>query len=140
MIYIFIYIIIYIYIYIYTVLFNRFAHSAWPCLVGLVGLVSCFVWCVWLVWWVWFVFLFFFLMEKDPIWVFFFHIVLCFFVVCWSLEVTVSVILVSLGRLWTCLVPGGVQGGDLVEMIRSIGPLLAPFWDIFWSNTVMFLR
>ena len=37
-----------------------FAHSAWPCLVGLVGLVSCFVWCVWLVWWVWFVFCFVF--------------------------------------------------------------------------------
>ena len=58
----------------------------------------------------------------------------------WSLEVTFSVILVSLGRLWTCLVPGGVQGADVVEIPLSIGPLLAPFWGHFWSKTVMFLR
>ena len=35
---------------------------------------------------------------------------------------------------------GGVQGGDLVEMIRSIGPLLAPFWSHFWSKMVMCFR
>ena len=35
---------------------------------------------------------------------------------------------------------GGVQGADLVEMILSIGPLLAPFWNHFWSKTVMCLR
>ena len=58
----------------------------------------------------------------------------------WSLEVTFSEILVSLGRLWTCLVPRGVQGGDVGEIVRSSGPLLAPFWNIFLSNTVMFLR
>ena len=62
------------------------------------------------------------------------------FVDFWSLGVTFSVILVSLGRLWTCLVPGGVQGGDVVEMIRSIGPLLAPFWSHFWTKMVMRLR
>ena len=39
--------------------------------------------------------------------VFFYIILLCFFVDFWSLEVTFSVILVSFGRLWTCLVPGG---------------------------------
>ena len=33
--------------------------------------------------------------------------VLCFFMDCWSLEVTFGEILVSLGRLWTRLVPGG---------------------------------
>ena len=58
----------------------------------------------------------------------------------WSLEVTLSVILVSLGRLWTCLVPRGVQGADLVEIVRSSGALLAPFWSHFWSETVMCLR
>ena len=59
---------------------------------------------------------------------------------CWSLEVTFSVILVSLGCLWTRLVPGGVQGADLVEIVRSSGALLAPFWSHFWSKTVMCLR
>ena len=34
----------------------------------------------------------------------------------------------------------GVQGGDVVEMFRSSGPLWAPFWGYFWSKTVMFLR
>ena len=58
----------------------------------------------------------------------------------WSLEVTVSEILVSLGRLWTCLVPGGVQGGDVGEIVRSSGSLLATFWNHCWSKTVMCLR
>ena len=80
----------------------------------------------------------FFKMEKDPMWL----IVspLFFFMDCWSSEVTFSVMLVSLGRLWTCLVPGGVQGADVVEIPLSIGPLLAPFWGNFWSKTVMCLR
>ncbi len=65
---------------------------------------------------------------------------LCFFMDSGILEVTSSVSLVSLGRLWTRLVHGGVQGADLVEMIRSSGPLLAPFWSHFWSKTVMLLR
>ena len=122
-------------------LFNRFAHSAWPCLVGWVGLVSCVVWCVWLVWWVcFFVFFSIFEMEKDPVRGCFFHIVWSCFMDFWSLEVTFGEILVSLGRLWTCLVPGGVQGADLVEILLSIGPLLAPFWGHCWSKTVMFLR
>ena len=69
-----------------------------------------------------------------------FLICLSLFVNCWSLEVTCSVILVSLGRLWTRLVPGGVQGADLVEIVRSSGALLAPFWSHFWSKTVMCLR
>ena len=34
----------------------------------------------------------------------------------------------------------GVQGADLVEICRSIGSLLAPFWKHFWSKTVMCLR
>ena len=56
------------------------------------------------------------------------------------LEVTFWGILVSLGRLWTRLVPGGVQGGDLVEIVRSSRVLLAPFWSHFWSKTIVFLR
>ena len=34
----------------------------------------------------------------------------------------------------------GVQGGDPVELIRSVGPLLAPFWGRGLSKTVMCLR
>ena len=110
-----------------------------PCLFGFVGLLSCFV-LVCLVGVVGLFFCCFFsLLEKDPMWVFFSY-VFRFFMDVWSLEVTFSVILVSLGRLWTCLVPGGGPGADVVEMIRSIGPLLAPFWGIFWSKTVMCLR
>ena len=118
-------------------LFNRFAHSAWPCLVGLVGLVSCVVWCVWLVWWVCFCFVFLNAKGSD---VGVFSHVLCFFMDFWSLEVTFGEILVSLGRLWTCLVPGGVQGADLVEILLSRGALLAPCWSHCWSKTVMCLR
>ena len=44
-----------------------------------------------------------------------FLIVLCLFVDCWSLEVTVSMILVSLGRLWTCLVSGGSREAMLAK-------------------------
>ena len=58
----------------------------------------------------------------------------------WSLEVICFDMLVSLGRLSTRLVPGGVQGADVVEMLLSRGPLLPPFWGSFWSKTVMFLR
>ena len=58
----------------------------------------------------------------------------------WSLEVTFSEMLVSLGRLWTCLVPRGVQGADVVEMLLSSGSLLAQFWCRLLSKTVMFLR
>ena len=111
-------------------------------LVCLVSWVCCLVlfWCVWLVWWVCFFWLFFSLLEKDPMLVVFFQFCFLFFMVFGSSEVTFSVILVSLGRLWTRLVPGGVQGGDLVEIVRSSGALLAPFWSHFWSKTVMFLR
>ncbi len=56
----------------------------------------------------------------------------------WSFEVTFSDILVSWGRLSTCLVPGGVQEADVVEMILSRGSLLAPFWGHFWSRMVIF--
>ena len=62
------------------------------CLVGLVGLV-CFLFC--------------FLKWKRVQWGCFFLFLLSWFVDFWSLEVTFSMILVSLGRLWTCLVPGG---------------------------------
>ena len=58
----------------------------------------------------------------------------------WRLEVTFSEMLVSLGRLWTRLVPGGVQGADVGEMLRSSGFLLALFWGYFWSKMVMCLR
>ena len=72
--------------------------------------MSCVVWCVWLVWRVWFVvFVCIFEMEKDPVGGVFFHVVWSFFMDVWSLEVTFGEILVSLGRLWTCLVPGGVR-------------------------------
>ena len=71
----------------------------------------------------------------------------CYFVNCWSffldfwsLEVTFSEIVVSLGRLWTRLVPGGVQGADVGEIISSRGALLAPFREHFWSKMVLFLR
>ena len=50
-----------------------------------------------------------------------------FFIDFWSLEVTFSDIFVSRGRLSTCLVPWGVQGGDIGEIILSRGGLLAPF-------------
>jgi len=58
----------------------------------------------------------------------------------WSLEVSFSEILVSLGRLWTCFLPRGVQGADVGERVRSSGPFLAPFRGYFWSETVMFWR
>ena len=58
----------------------------------------------------------------------------------WSLEVTFGEMLVSLGRLWTCLVPGRFQGADVGEMFRCGGSLLAPCWGHFWSKTVMLLR
>ena len=70
-------------------------------------------------------FVLFFEMEKGPMWMFFLIVLSCF-VDFWSLEVTFSVILVSLGRLWTRLVPGGVQGADLVEIVRSSG--------LFWLH------
>ena len=120
-------------------LFNRFAHSAWPCLFGFVGLLSCFV-LVCLVGVVFcFVFLFFCLLEKDPMCVFFSSL---FSFVHEFLELGGHFFgdFVSLGRLWTRLVPGGVQGADLVEIVRCSGPLLAPFWIHFWSKTVMCLR
>ena len=68
------------------------------CLVGLVGLV-CFLFC--------------FLKLKRVQCGWCFPLVLCFFVDCWSLEVTFSVILVSLARIWTCLVPGGSREATL---------------------------
>ena len=96
------------------------------CLVGLVGLV-------------WFCCLFFW-NGKGSGGGCYFHISWSFFMDVWSLEVTFGEMLVSLGRLWTCLVPGGVQGDDLVEIVRSIRALLAPFWNHFWSITVICLR
>ena len=36
--------------------------------------------------------------------------------------------------------PGGVQGADLVEIVRSSESLLASFGNHFWSKTVMFLK
>ena len=58
----------------------------------------------------------------------------------WSFEVTFSDILVSWGRLSTCLVPGGVQGGDSGEIHLSRGPLLAPFWITFSMKKWYMLR
>ena len=93
--------------------------------------VSCFVWCVWLVWWVWLVCCFFWsLLKKNPRGSFF-HIFWSCLMDFWSLEVTFSDILVSLGRLSTCLVPRGIQGADVVEIILSRGSLLASFWGHF---------
>ena len=69
-----------------------------------------------------------------------FSVFLCFFVDFWSLEVTFSMILVSLGRLWTCLVPGGSREATLSKYTEPLGPLLAPFWSHFWSKMVMFLK
>ena len=71
-----------------------------------------------------FVFYCFFFTWKGSYGGVFFSYLFCFFMDVWSLEVTFSVILVSLGRLWTRLVPGGVQGADLVEIVRST----EPFW------------
>ena len=59
---------------------------------------------------------------------------------CWSLEVICSHMLVPAGRLSTRLVPGGVQGADVGEMILSGVGRLAPFWNHFWSTMVMLLR
>ena len=69
-----------------------------------------------------------------------FSVFLCFFVDFWSLEVTFSMILVSLGRLWTCLVPRGSREATLWNDTEPLGPLLAPFWTHFSSKTVMFFR
>ena len=67
------------------------------CLVGLVGLV-CLVSFL----------LFLFNGKGSHVGVFFFsHFFEVFFMDFWSLEVTFGEILVPLGRLWTCLVPGG---------------------------------
>jgi len=50
--------------------------------------------------------------------------ILCFFTDFWSLEVTFGEILVSLGRLWTCLVPGGSREPILSKYVAP----LVPFW------------
>ena len=42
----------------------------------------------------------------------------------WSLEVTFGEILVSLGRLWTRLVPGGSREPILLKYVAP----LVPFW------------
>ena len=59
---------------------------------------------------------------------------------CWSLEVIFSHMLGPAGRLPTRLVPGGVQGAEVGEMILSGMGRLAPFWNLFWSTMVMLLR
>ena len=67
-------------------------------LVGLVGLVC---------------FLFSFLKWKRVQCGCLFFIFLCFFIDFWSLEVTFSLILVSVELLWMRLVPGGSRGATL---------------------------
>jgi len=98
-------------------------------LVGLFGLVGLVVWLGL------FCFVLWKMMRRGSA----FHMFLKFLVDFGSLEVTFSEILVSLGRLWTCLVPRGIQGADDVEIWLSRGSLLALFWGIFWSTTVTFL-
>ena len=47
-----------------------------------------------------------------------FSVVLCFFDVFWSLEIICSIILGVLGSSLDVFGAWGVQGGDLVELIR----------------------
>ena len=68
-----------------------------------------------------FLFLFVFLKWKRIQQVVF-HMCWSLFMDFWSLEITFGEIFVSLGRLWTRLVPGGVQGADLVEIVRPMSP------------------
>ena len=89
-----------------------------------------------MVWWVWCLVLFgvsgwsggsglffvlFFEMEKGPMWLFFLIFLSCF-VDFWSLEDFFDDFGV-LGSSLDAFGAGGVQGGDLVELIRSVGPL-----------------
>ena len=94
-----------------------------PCLFGFVGLlpILCFSGSGWRGG---FVFYWFFFTWKGSYVGGVFSFCFGFFMVFGSSEVTFSVILVSLGRLWTRLVPGGVQGADLVKIVRST----EPFW------------
>ena len=69
-----------------------------------------------------------------------FSVFLCLFVDFWSLEVTFSMLLVSLGRLWTCLVPGGSREPTLSKSVSPLVAILAPFWSHFFSKIVMCLR
>ena len=72
--------------------------------------------------------------------VFLFIIFLSCFVDIWSLEVTFSMILVSLGRLWTCLVPGGSREATLSKYTAQLVHFLLNFGVICWSKMVMILR
>ena len=57
----------------------------------------------------------------------------------WSFELTFFDILVSRGRLSTCLVPGGVKLAKPRALHLSSGPLLAPFWSTFLIKIMLFL-
>ena len=63
--------------------------------------------------------------------VFFFTFVDVFFMDVWSLEVTFSEILVSLGRLWTCLVPGGCREAMLSKCSAPVDPFWLHFGVMF---------
>ena len=78
----------------------------------------------------WTFFSVFFEMEKDPVGGVFFHVVWSFFMDVWSLEVTFGEILVSLGRLWTCLVPGGSREATLSKYTAPLVHLLLHLGDI----------
>ena len=67
-----------------------------------------------------FLFVCFFEMEKDPVGPVF-HLFGRLFMDFWSLEVTFGEILVSLGRLWTCLVPGGSREPILSKYVAPLG-------------------
>ena len=68
-----------------------------------------------------------------------FHVFGSFFMDFWSFEVTFSDILVSWGRLSTCLVPWGGLGGQTLSVPRLgwttfgsiLGSLLEPKGDMF---------
>ena len=75
-------------------------------------------------------FVLFFEMQKGPMWVIFYHL---FVIVRRFLELGGHFFgdFGVLGSSLDVFGAGGVQGGDLVEIRRSIGPLFALFWTIF---------
>ena len=58
----------------------------------------------------------------------------------WSLEVTFGEMLVSLGRLWTRLVPGGGPGRRCWRNSPLQWTPFSYFLGLFWSKTVMLLK
>ena len=58
--------------------------------------------------------------------------------ICWGLGVTIFDIFRVWGPLWTHLAPWRVHGGDIGEMILSMGRLWAPFRLTFLMNIASF--